>query len=357
MYISDISKNRGWRAAKAAEEQKIAEAAKAAEEQRLAELAKAEEARKLAEPEKAAEEQAENAALPTEAVSAEEIEKTPQDDAEGSAWTAALSRIRSEMERASEDPQNADLKNEQPDTVLPDAASAEAGQDAAEASDAAEAATEEQPEAVFAETVPQDAASEAEQPEAVFAEASQPEMAAADRNDDRPRINYSSSGSYVVMQTQHDRPGTYYEGRSDSTNEYYFTEVQAPDKKVPMRIARNYLIVAVLCAVIGAVYEIFSHGVFSVFMAFAFVIPLVLGALPNLVIGLSGQKTPGVAAENLYACGIATLTIGSLLKGVLDIYGTTNSMLKYYWIVGAAFAVIGAISYFAQKRKKKAAAA
>ena len=152
------------------------------------------------------------------------------------------------------------------------------------------------------------------------------------------------------------RPSTYYETRHDETNEYYYTEVTNTEKKTSLRIARNYLIVAVICAAIGLIYEIFSHSVFSVFMVFAFVIPLFLGALPNLVIGLSGQKTPGVAAENLYACGIATLTIGSMLRGALDIFGTTNSLLKYYWIVGAAFVVTGAIVYFAQKRREPAQA-
>ena len=90
-----------------------------------------------------------------------------------------------------------------------------------------------------------------------------------------------------------------------------------PSRKVPLRIARNYLI---------------------------------LGVLPNLVIAIGRIKTPGLAAENLYACGIATLTLGSLLKGVLQIYGTTNTLLEYYWLVGAGFTGLGIIFYFAQKK-------
>ena len=42
--------------------------------------------------------------------------------------------------------------------------------------------------------------------------------------------------------------------------------------------------------------------------------------------------------------------LGSLLKGVLQIYGTTNELLDYYWLVGAGFAGLGAIFYFAQKK-------
>ena len=128
-----------------------------------------------------------------------------------------------------------------------------------------------------------------------------------------------------------------------------------PSRRIPLRIARNYLIVAVICAAVGFIYEYFSHNVWSVFMIGAFAVPLVLGVLPNLVIAIGRLKTPGLAAENLYACGLATLTLGSLLKGVLQIYGTTNELLDYYWLVGAGFAGLGAIFYFAQKKAAKRA--
>ena len=136
-----------------------------------------------------------------------------------------------------------------------------------------------------------------------------------------------------------------------TVNEGTTAKSAAYDRKVPLRIARNYLIVALICAVVGLIYEIFSHGVWSVYMVGAFAVPLVLGALPNLIIGLAKLKTPGLAAENLYACGIATLTVGSIIKGVLEIFGTTNAILEYYWLAGAAFALLGIIFYLAQRRR------
>ncbi len=135
-----------------------------------------------------------------------------------------------------------------------------------------------------------------------------------------------------------------------------YTSDIKPSRKVPLRIARNYFIVAVVCAVIGLVYEIFSHGVWSVFMVGAFAVPLALGVLPNLFIALFRMKTPGMAAENLYACGVATLTLGSLLTGVLQIYGTTNDLIQYYWLVGIGFALLGIIFYIAQPRRTQPAA-
>ena len=106
---------------------------------------------------------------------------------------------------------------------------------------------------------------------------------------------------------------------------------------------------AAVCLIIGIVYEFFSHDVISIFMIGAFLVPLVLGALPNMIIGLNGLKAPGNAAENVYACGIVTLTTGTMLKGVLDIFGTTNSLLGYYIIVGIAFAVFGTVIYLTQR--------
>ena len=135
-----------------------------------------------------------------------------------------------------------------------------------------------------------------------------------------------------------------------------YTSDIKPSRKVPLRIARNYFIVAAVCAVIGLVYEIFSHGVWSVFMVGAFAVPLALGVLPNLIIALFRMKTPGMAAENLYACGVATLTLGSLLTGVLQIYGTTNDLIQYYWLVGIGFALLGIIFYIAQPRRTQPAA-
>ena len=120
-----------------------------------------------------------------------------------------------------------------------------------------------------------------------------------------------------------------------------------------MKIAGNYAIMAAICLVIGIVYEIFSHDVLSVFMVGAFAIPLVLGTLPNLYIGLRSLKTPCYAAENVYACGIVTLTIGTMLKGVLDIFGTTNSLLKFYFIIGAAFAILGIVFYLLQNHERR----
>lgn len=114
--------------------------------------------------------------------------------------------------------------------------------------------------------------------------------------------------------------------------------------KILRKTAFVYLILSIICAVFGAVYEIFSHGVYSPFMMLAFLFPLFSGCLPFALLNKNKSKiVPHPVARNLYHSGIATLTIGSIVKGVLDIYGTSNSLTVFYWSIGIAFVISGII--------------
>ncbi len=97
----------------------------------------------------------------------------------------------------------------------------------------------------------------------------------------------------------------------------------------------KYWIFSLATAVFGLVYEHFSHGVVSCFMVFAFLIPLLGGAVR--LIPSFNARTQG---EIWGACGILTLTVGSIVRGILEIYGTTNRLCAIYGIVGAAFLVM-----------------
>ncbi len=106
-------------------------------------------------------------------------------------------------------------------------------------------------------------------------------------------------------------------------------------KRLPFRAALGYLLIAVFVALFGAVYEIFSHGVYSFFMLYAFAFPLVLGALPSLLLGLARRTVPA-PARGLWRAAIAALTVGSLVSGALEIFGTQNPLTVIYWLLGAA---------------------
>lgn len=114
---------------------------------------------------------------------------------------------------------------------------------------------------------------------------------------------------------------------------------------ITMKMARIFAVAAVFCAVFGAVYEAFSHQVYSPFMYLAFLIPLLGGALPYVLIRLSGARRPIKSSIYLHAAGIAILTVGSILRGVLEIYGTTNHLMIIYLIAGIIPILLGVGGY------------
>ena len=118
-----------------------------------------------------------------------------------------------------------------------------------------------------------------------------------------------------------------------------------------------YLLFSLFFVLFGAVYEIYSHEVYSYYMLYAFAFPLIGGTLVfNILSFLKLQKYPNAISRNLYHSGIATLTVGSVVQGVLEIYGTTNALSDYYWSVGIVLIVIGVVagivSFFLQRREQ-----
>lgn len=114
--------------------------------------------------------------------------------------------------------------------------------------------------------------------------------------------------------------------------------------------ALRWLAAAAFCGVFAAVYEHFSHGVYSGYMLYMFLFPLLLGAVPSLAFALSRWAVPSPACRTLWTCGTATLTVGSCVSGVLYIYGTTSDLASYYWIAGGALLAIAAVIYLVRGR-------
>lgn len=107
-----------------------------------------------------------------------------------------------------------------------------------------------------------------------------------------------------------------------------------------------YFLIALFCAFFGGVYEVFSHEVYSFFMIYAFGFPLAGGTLPFWLLARKGNgRYPGTVARNVYHSGIAALTVGSIMRGVLDIYGTTNSLVGYYFVAGFVLVIAGILLF------------
>lgn len=109
-------------------------------------------------------------------------------------------------------------------------------------------------------------------------------------------------------------------------------------------MAFGQLIFSLAVLAFGAIYEHFSFGVYSVWMIYAFAFPLLLGVLPFTVMTRL-DRMPELQQQGitLWSFGIITLTVGSIVTGVLEIYGTTNALTGFYKLAGALLLAAGAV--------------
>ena len=108
-----------------------------------------------------------------------------------------------------------------------------------------------------------------------------------------------------------------------------------------------YIGITAFIALFGIIYEQFSNGVNSNFMWFAWVRPLIAGVgVYALLYFLPIKKVPGMLTECIYNFGVAMFTVHSIILGVLQIYGKTNSkMVLAYIILFHIFMLGGIILY------------
>lgn len=126
------------------------------------------------------------------------------------------------------------------------------------------------------------------------------------------------------------------------------TSVIEQRRRALLRHAAGQLIAAVFCAVFGMIYEHFSFGVYSNFMLYAFMFPLISGLI--LVLMALGKRPPGRAFLNLLAAASATFALGSLAAGVVKIYGTDNILLKVYPVAGSLMLLLAVYAYFYDRK-------
>lgn len=112
-----------------------------------------------------------------------------------------------------------------------------------------------------------------------------------------------------------------------------------------LKVIQIYLVLTVFLALFGAVYERFSHEVYSYFMLYAFSIPLLLGVVVFFLLMKHGRAYPNALTATLYHGGIAAMSLGSIVSGILEIYGTDHPLTRLYWILGSTLCVLGVLSY------------
>ncbi|HFI0343602.1 TPA: hypothetical protein ACGOV5_001296 [Streptococcus suis] len=106
----------------------------------------------------------------------------------------------------------------------------------------------------------------------------------------------------------------------------------------------TYLATTAFLFIFSRIYESLSYGEVSVFMHYMFCVTLIGG---GLLLGLLTIK-PNLSrlTFNLWNSGVATITAGFLLRGIINLSGRSTTLDQPYWFVGAGFLVLALISIF-----------
>lgn len=165
-------------------------------------------------------------------------------------------------------------------------------------------------------------------------------------------ILYTSdtNSEYGIHESEFPDHGSEYRNKESEfgKNASEYEEQNPGDMPVPRmgKGALCYSLIALFCLVVFIIYNLFSHGVYSPFMTWLFLWPLVLGVLPCLILHLMKRlPRPSRFAINAYNSGVAAITVSSLLRGIFEIAGTASPLQTGLWIAGLAMAGAGAVFY------------
>jgi len=106
-----------------------------------------------------------------------------------------------------------------------------------------------------------------------------------------------------------------------------------------------YFIVSVICLIFSLIYEHFSHGIINPFMLYAFSIPLCAGIL-RLIFNKWLNNT-------IYRASWITLLVYSYMRGVIEIFGTTNIYLPIFLYVAIGLLLLSITIVEEDKKKSK----
>lgn len=165
--------------------------------------------------------------------------------------------------------------------------------------------------------------------------------------------------------------------RIDSNRSSHAADRIAMDSRQAGRMMAGFVAVTAACIVFDRIYALFGHGVSSPAMSGMYLFPLLGGAVPFLLLWLflpgwgwkrTGPAVSGPAHEpaasghlpaeeaardsahhwrlfcNAWNSGVATLTVGSLLRGILEIAGTESAYVAVFTAIGTILMAIGALS-------------
>ena len=104
-----------------------------------------------------------------------------------------------------------------------------------------------------------------------------------------------------------------------------------------------YLILSIFLFIFSRVYVSLSYGEVSIFMNTLSLVSLIGGGL--LVGLLYLQPTLSRISFNLWNSGVAVLTTGFLLRGIINLSGRSTTLDWPYWLIGAGFLGLALVSF------------
>jgi len=118
------------------------------------------------------------------------------------------------------------------------------------------------------------------------------------------------------------------------------------DNKALKRVIKQYVIYSSVLLFFTIVYEQFSHGVTSINMRIAFLMPLIFGS--GLAYVSQYIPKPKNIIFDIWGMAISTLVSGLLLQGIFYIYGTYKDIVNIFYYVAGILALMAIIIYIYQ---------
>ena len=130
-----------------------------------------------------------------------------------------------------------------------------------------------------------------------------------------------------------------------------YTSVTKIKNKRLKKTLVSYSLLTIFFLAFSRIYESFSFGETSLHMHYLFVVPLIGGIIPALLLKIIPNL--GRLSLNLWNSAVAVLTAGMLFRGIVNLSGRSTTLDQPYWYVGIAFALLAIVSLFLQKKNSK----
>ena len=128
------------------------------------------------------------------------------------------------------------------------------------------------------------------------------------------------------------------------------TSATNSNSKRAIRTFMTYFSLSAFLFIFSRVYESLSYGETAFHMHYLFCVTLIGG---SLLLGLMAiHRTLSRLTFNLWNSGVATITAGFLLRGIINLSGRSTTLDQPYWFIGAGFLALALISLFFTGNKK-----